>query len=66
MNVLLFQRVSQSEAIIFKSNAHSTILKNTRVNGCLFTTNYQAFKKLSNLSVKGSVEVTHRFVNLWN
>jgi len=42
-----------------------SVLNGTR-DGCLFTTNYQAFKKLSNLSVKGSVEVTHRFVNLWN
>ena len=39
-NVLLFQRVSQSKAIIFQSNASSTVLKNTRVNGCFFIANY--------------------------
>jgi len=65
---LLFQRVSHSKAIIFQSNASSTVLKNTRVNGCLFTANYlerlnHTFRKLSNLSVNGSVAVTSPFVN---
>jgi len=33
-SVLLFQRVSQSEAITCQSNSSSTAFKNTRVNGC--------------------------------
>ena len=37
-SALLFQRVSQSEAIICQSNASSTTFRNTRVNGCLSTT----------------------------
>jgi len=37
-SVLLFQRVSQYEAIIFQSNASSTVFRNTNVNGCLSST----------------------------
>lgn len=37
-NALLFQRVSQSEAIICQSNASSTTFRNKRVNACLSTT----------------------------
>jgi len=68
MNIFLFQRVSQSEAIIFESNVSSTMFRNTRINRCLFMANYfkrlnHTFRKLSNLSVKGSVAITYPFVN---
>jgi len=44
------------------------VFENERVNGCFLTANYfkrlnHTFRKLSNLSVKGSVAVTHPFVN---
>jgi len=68
-SIWLFQRVSQSEAITCQSNASSTVFKNAKVEGCWSITKLpqkrvnHTFRKLSNLSVKGSAAITHPFGN---